>query len=336
MPDLVQTMFAYRNPPWHSKGKVVDQVLTAEEAIVAAGQDWEVALHDAEVAGVPIPGRFAIIRQDVLKEQGSMRKAIEAGACFGVVGKKYVPVQNRDLFGFFDPVVSREEGAFYHTGGVLMNGERVWLLAKVPGDFYVPGVPDDLIENYILMAAGHDGLLPIIIQHTMVRVVCHNTLSMALWENRSRVTIRHTASAQEKLAVAHKFFGLATQRASLFEQAAEKLLSYKVTPKFLDGFLKTVLPSPAEELGEDLSARTANQRERVELLFHGADYNNMVGMPGTGWSLYNAWTEFIDHDAPKHQATDRVNRNWFGSGRDRKMLAFKLLMEATGGDWPEA
>jgi phage/plasmid-like protein (TIGR03299 family) len=220
---------------------------------------------------------------------------------------------------------------------VLLGGRKVWFLAKIPGDFYVPGVPDDLLENYLLMAAAHDGSMGVIIKNTRIRVVCWNTLSMALSGPGSYVHIKHTASAPDKLKQAHIFFDLATKRTSKVKEATEALLGFRVTGKFMDKFLKNLLPSKPEEDGEEATAKTLNKRERIEILFAGADTNNLVGMGGTGWALYNAVAEYVDHDMPANEGTDTLNRTWFGRGEELKHEAFKLVMEeAFGKDWREA
>lgn len=334
MPDLVQSMFSYNEVPWHGKGQIVDHALTAEEAIVEAGMDWRVDLHPACLAGAEIPDAYAVVRQDIYKSAPTVDKAVENGAVLGLVGSKYHPVQNSELFSFFDPVVDRDAGAFYHTGGVLKGGRVVWLLAKVPGDFYV--VPDDKIENYLLLASSHDGSLPILAKHTPVRVVCWNTLSASLNIKATEVRIKHTRTAEYELQVAHKILGLATKRASMIQEAAEALLGYTVTPRILTRFLKRLLPSQSEKDGEEASKKAIAQREKVEILFAGADTNTMPGMKGTGWALYNAVAEYADHHKPAKSGTDTVHRMWFGSGEDLKLKAWKMLLNANKNDWEEA
>lgn len=331
MPDEVQTMFSVNEVPWHGKGKVVDHVLTAEEAIVEAGLDWKVALHEVCLAGEPVPDMYLVVRQDIFEEAGSVQEAVENGAVLGSVGSRYHPVQNRDLFRFFDPVVDPDEGAFYHTGGALKGGRVVWFLAKVPGDFYV--LDDDKVENYLLLASSHDGSLPVLAKHTPIRVVCNNTLGMSLNIKSTEVRIPHTESAEAKLAVAHTVLGLATKRIGLVQEAAQTLMSFQVGPGRLGKFLKRLMPSAPELEGEDVSARTAKQREMIEILFMGAENNTLPGMKGTGWALYNAVAEYADHHKPAQAATDKVHRMWFGGGEDLKLKAFNLLTKNDQSDW---
>jgi phage/plasmid-like protein (TIGR03299 family) len=205
----------------------------------------------------------------------------------------------------------------------------------VPGDFYVPGVSEDLVENYILLASSHDGSLHVTAKSTPVRVVCNNTLSMALAHASTTVQIRHTASAKYELAAAHTVLGLATKRSQALKEAAEALVSLKVTRKFFKGFVRALFPSVKERQGEEASAKAIHHREAVELLFS-TQLNNLPGMAGTGWSLYNAVTEYVDHKMPARRGTDTLDRAWFGTGEELKLKAFRLLAQQIDPNFEEA
>jgi phage/plasmid-like protein (TIGR03299 family) len=320
MPDFVQTCFSAGGiVPWHGKGVVIpEDAVTADIAIKAAGLDWTVGLAPVAVAGTPLDNYYATVRQDT-------------GDVLGIVGSRYVPVQNRDMFKFFDPVVDRDKGVFYHTGGVLLGGRRVWLLAKVPGDFYVPGVADDLIQPYILLANSHDGSLHVTAKPTHIRTVCWNTLQLALGEATTTVRIKHTSNAAYELAQAHRVLGLATKQSELAKEAAEALVHLRVGGRLFKRLVKALFPSSKEKQGEEASKKALVHRERVELLFSGLDRNNLKGMDGTGWAFYNAITDYVDHSMPYRKGTDPLDRAWFGSGEDLKEKAFKLLMDQIGG-----
>lgn len=317
MPDFVESMFSAREVPWHGKGTIVQHCLTAADAITAAGLDWQVVTEPVWVGGQETDWR-ATVRQDT-------------GAVLGIVSGRYCPVQNRELFSFFDRVVDPEEGAFYETGGSLKGGRRVWLLAKVPGDFYVPGVEEDLIQNYILLASSHDGSLCVLAKHTPVRVVCNNTLSMALAGHKQRqVSIRHTTNAVAQLREAHKALGLATRRVEVLKEATERLCTLKLNQKLIAHFLQTVFPSTAEVDGQPPSTKAIKHRELVHELYEVGAANILKGMRGTGWALYNATAEYADHLYPSRAGTDTLNRIWFGQGERLKTKAAAVLLGAGG------
>jgi len=120
-------MFYVGEPPWHGVGTRWAEPATAEEAISAAGLDWEVVKVPLYVAGGTrlheLPDKFATVRRDAIGTD-SLRS-------FGIVGPQYQPLQNRDAFRFFDDIAG-EAQAIYHTAGALGNGERIWLLVKLP------------------------------------------------------------------------------------------------------------------------------------------------------------------------------------------------------------
>ena len=151
--------------PWHRLGTRLDSPATAREAIVASGLDYRVAIKPlVTLEGTDVPQRKAVVRHDT-------------GDVLGVVGNSYVPVQNHQAFGFLDAVVA-DEGLRYHTAGALGKGERIWMLARLPGSIRV-GNSDDLVDKFLLLSNTHDGTTALRVFFTPIRVVCQNTLNLA-------------------------------------------------------------------------------------------------------------------------------------------------------------
>ena len=135
------SMFYTGDVPWHQLGRRLDRPATAEEAMNEARLDYTVVKRPmkAIIHGrhyVDVPGAFATVRTDT-------------NVVLGVVGSRYEPVQNKDCFSFFDPLIERDE-AVYHTAGVLGKGEKIWLLAKLP-DYIRVGKKGDPIEKFVLL-----------------------------------------------------------------------------------------------------------------------------------------------------------------------------------------
>jgi hypothetical protein len=171
--------------PWQNLGIELINPATAREAIVTAGLDYTVVKkplkevvrlnHTADVSD-----RWATVRTDT-------------GDILGIVGDSYEPIQNRDAFTFFDSLVGTEK-AIYETAGTLGRGERIWILAKLPGFIQVHG--KDIVNKYLLLSNSHDGSSPIEVKLTPIRVVCNNTLTAAM-KGAGKVQIRHTSNAAE-------------------------------------------------------------------------------------------------------------------------------------------
>src|ERR1035437_1888576 len=180
------SVFVVKDPAWHNLGQVVDNALTAEEAIIQAGLDFEVNkrpliyMSEDGTTMNPIANKSAMVRSDNQK-------------CLGIVGNNYTPIQNKDAFCFFDNLVNRSE-AIYHTAGALGQGEKIWILAKLPTDIVVG--KDDLIKNYVLIYNSHDGSAAVTALLTPTRVVCSNTLASALYGATNKVTVRHSINAE--------------------------------------------------------------------------------------------------------------------------------------------
>ena len=166
------SMFYLSEVPWHGLGVKLDRPATAKEAIEAAQLDWPVIKLPlfAGSKHIVVPDKFAVVR----KTRNLVQKT---DPVLGIVGKDYTPLQNCDAFRFFDPMVG-QNAAIYHTAGALGQGERVWILAKLPGHIRV--AKDDITEKYLLLSNSHDGKSSVQIKFTPVRVVCQNTLTIAL------------------------------------------------------------------------------------------------------------------------------------------------------------
>ena len=191
-----RTAMAYfGETPWHKLGTKLDRPATAAEAIEAAGLNYEVRLTSLITEnGIPVTQKKAVVRgdtQDVL----------------GVVGNSYVPVQNREAFQFLDTVVADGE-VRYHTAGALGKGERIWMLAKLPGHIRVKNT-DDITEKFLLLHNSHDGTSSLRVFFTPIRVVCANTLSVAQRDARGQgVSIIHKGDLSAKVREAQKVLGL--------------------------------------------------------------------------------------------------------------------------------
>lgn len=296
-------MFYYGERPWHGLGTQVDHVLTAEEALEEARLNWLVEkrqIYFKETDGMFTEAKgFAVVRTDY-------------EIPLGIVGSKYVPIQNNESFDFMDQLVMSKE-AKYHTAGALHNGARVWLLAKLPGNIVV--MNNDSVEKYLLLVNNHDGKGCLKVMFTPIRVVCQNTLTLALHSAQTSVNITHRGDIDKKKFEAQRVLGIAVTHFKEMEETYKNFASYQITNTDLKSYIEEVIPGDSKV--------TQNMRDKVEELYEvgaGAELTR-----GTLWGAYNAVTEYVDHYRQNYQKNpDRyleyVN---FGSGAWLKTKAFE-------------
>ena len=304
------SMFYTGEVPWHRLGIHLQNPATAQEAIEAAQLDFKVQLKPVKTVinrkQKIVPNTFATVRMDT-KE------------VLGVVGSRYEPIQNKDAFAFFDALVDSDE-AIYHTAGVLGKGERIWVLAKLPS--YIRVGKNDIVEKFLLLVNSHDGSQVLRAKITPIRVICANTLSIALQGGEQEVRIRHTPNAVHKLAEAHKLLGLSNHLYMQLDSIFNKMALRKVTDKQLKEYLQALVPS-----NPDAKFQTRNENIREAILeLHEAGQGAEMSR-GTLWGAYNAATEFSDHVQHGRDTSKQLKSIWFGSGERLKLRAFALAQK---------
>lgn len=310
------SMAYFGESPWHGLGTALDNPATAAEAIVAAGLDYHIDLLPLQTTdGRPVPRRKAAVRSD-------------NGTVLGVVGNSYVPIQNAAAFEFLDAVVA-DGGLRYHTVGALGRGERIWLLAKLPGHIRVND-SDDITEKYLLLSNSHDGTAALRVFFTPIRVVCANTLSIAHRQGRHHgVSVLHKGDLQAKVQEAQKVLGIAHRFYEEVELKIDVLAHHYPTREQLDQLFSSLFPDPVEN--PDRSRAGCIRQELFHLFEHGRG-QDIEGIRHTAWAALNAVTEYIDHHRPtrassaSERAGRRLNSQWFGSGARLKAKAWELAL----------
>lgn len=291
--------------PWHGLGKVVDGALTAEEAIEAAGLGWNVVKRPMFVPGpegddnyYPIDGHYAIVRGDT-------------GGVLGVTKGRYMPLQNREAFGFFDNIVAKQE-AIFHTAGSLFDGKRIWIMAKLPGEIVVKG--QDITEKFLLLTNGHDGQSVTEVKFTSVRVVCQNTLKMALKEAGNTIRIRHTQSMHDKLAQAVQLMGITNRYYDSLNDRIQALAKKELSASQVSGYL------------DDVYGDQERAKEAILELVETGMGTDIPGVRGTAWGAYNAVTEYTNHHARYKNDNIKWDNLWFKRSAEISERAFDLAL----------
>ena len=310
----VETMFSALETPWHKLGKVTDGVLTANDALVQAELDWEVVLKHISFTNkfgnytteTTIQDKYAVVRDSDY-------------SCLGVVGSKYTPVQNRDAFTFMDNIVDSGE-AKYETAGSLYGGRQIWILMNLSNVEGIEQVDGDKIVPYVLLTNSHDGTSALKVVTTPVRVVCSNTLRMALKSARQSFTVRHTSGISNKVDYARDALGIVVKYYSEFQKEVEKMIDTQVSDdKFMEIVAK-VFPRPSDEEMEKprIASNYKHKIANIETNYVGELHS------GTAWGVLNAfnsyelWQKKVRGNALERQAknfiadsqsiTDKVQR----------------------------
>lgn len=309
----VQNMLSVNERPWHGLGVILDAPPTIQEAIKLAGLDWAVEkrpLFRVDGENQIQSEAYSIVRMDTNKE-------------LGIVKKGYVPLQNADVFDWFNPFIDQNEVSI-ETAGCLGEGERLWVMAKLNRDPSVIADGDDILK-YLMLSNSHDGSLAIRVGYTPIRVVCSNTLAMAHGNKYSKfIRVKHTKSSKVSL---DKLREIMDNENAQFEATAEQyrfLRSHMFKTEDVKKYVKLIIVGE-DKPDADISTRSKNQINDIIGLLE--DPRQKVGgMEGTWWAAYNSINQYFNYDAGRN-ANSRMNSLWFGPNGDANAYALKLATE---------
>ena len=274
----VETMFYVRETPWHGLGTRVMEAPSSKEALGLAGLDWKVVQEPVYTqAEELIEGYKANVRD-------SDRKVL------GVVTNRYRIIQNEEAFGFTDALLGK--GVRYETAGSLQGGRKVWLLARLPHEYIISG---ERISPYLVFSNAHDGSGAVRVALTPIRVVCNNTLNLALSTAKRSWSMMHTGNVQEKLEEAKDTLFRAETYMDSLGKEFDELRKKKLTDKQVMDYIEILLPM------EDNT--TPQQRKNISRLREdmGRRYFDAPDLKTVGKNAYcfiNAVSDFATHAEP--------------------------------------
>jgi phage/plasmid-like protein (TIGR03299 family) len=316
-------MAYYGEVPWHKLGMAVPKGVTAEQMIRAAGLDWKVELRPARGAQeINRKGEFS--RYEVVRVPRP--KTEETEVLLGVVSRRYKPLQNVEAFEFFDPIVG-EKKAYFETAGALGEGERIWVMAKMPEAMEI--VRGDECFKYLLLSNTHSGDGSVIVKFTSMRVVCENTLMLAMEDGQKAYRVRHSKMMRFRLDELAEFLAITQQVFLQAEECFKRLAKVHMIGGRLEHYLEAVFPrSEAQKKRAEKPPRWGFLRE----IFESQPDLQLSGVRGTLWGAYNAVTRFEDYKQPQQeeQPEQRLERTWFGGGANLKLTALEKAKELAG------
>jgi phage/plasmid-like protein (TIGR03299 family) len=277
-----QVAFAsLREPAWHNLGTIFqDEVTTAEMLSLAHLNGWNVRLADIDLPARSHRTWYGVVRTNPFDGENDV---------LGIVGARYRVLQNEDLFDFGDALL---DGGRWETAGSIKNGTVVFgSLALDRETVLDPNGVSDKIDNYLLVHTSHDGSVSVQASVTPVRVVCQNTLNMALRGVKQSYKIRHTETVTGKVQAAREALGLAKAYLDEFDKMAQDLIQTTITDQQFYDLITAVYPKP--EAGGSKAAMTkwVNKVDTINSIYTGPT-NYMIA--GTAWGAVNALTERLD------------------------------------------
>lgn len=292
MAHNVETMMYVREVPWHGLGTKVDEAPTSKDALHLAGLDWDVVQTPVYMEnGIEIPNYKANVRST-------------DNACLGIVTDRYKIVQNTEAFEFTDAIVGETEDGVvkYETAGSLCGGRKIWMLARMPAK----KVLDDDVEPYMCFTNSHDGSGAIRICMTPIRVVCNNTLNMALNRAQRQWSTKHVGDMQSKLEEARMCLSLANRYMDSLSEEAERLANAKLYREQIDEILDMMFPAD-----EDMSDRKRNGIEQTKNEFYIAYHMpDIMKFRDTAWGAINAMSDMVTHTAPRRNTKNFSENRW--------------------------
>lgn len=314
MAHLVENMAYVDATPWHGLGNHLPVNQPIEVWQQAAGMDWSIreteVLYSVANTGLhvkPFPESKVLYRSDSL-------------APLSVVSKRYSVVQPHDVLEFYRDLVSA--GGFeLETAGVLKGGKKLWALAKTGQETILKG--NDKVKAYLLLATSCDGTLATTAQFTSVRVVCNNTLQMAVGERAGAVKVPHSTKFDPAAVKLELGLGLSAWDSFM---ASIRAMSAKPVNKFeAMSYLVDVLGDRDIPLGDQPNQKAL---QAVHALFAGGGKGaDLPAASGTAWGLLNAVTEYVDHSRRARSQDYRLDSAWFGQGATIKGKAFERALK---------
>ncbi len=319
MAHQVETMFYAREVPWHGLGVRVENALTSEEALKTAGLEWEVASRPV-YAYLPgdAPAEASIMTGDsdflkVTDRRANIRLSDQT--VLGVVSDRYRIVQNRDAFSFTDALLGGAHKVRYESAGSLFNGRRVWMLAKMDGI----DVLGDVVEPYLVFTNSHDASTGVRVAITPIRVVCNNTLTMAI-DGAVRVwSAMHTGNIMEKINEAQETLRKVEAYIEGMPALAEVMADTNIYPDEVEKVFDALFPTPKDP-GKIALANIERQKNTLNTLWQTSP--DIAEWKDTAWGLYNAVTDMAGHMVPLRE-TETFAENRFATLVDGHPLIAK-------------
>ena len=334
MAHLVETMAYTGLTPWHGLGSQLPEKQPLEVWAQAAGMDWQIKespvhfsidnVHNASMFG-------SFDEQKVLYRS-------DTNTALSVVSNRYQVVQPMEVLEFYRDL-TEQAGFELETAGVLKGGRKFWALARTGKSTVLKG--NDLVNGYVLLATSCDGSLATVAMPTTVRVVCNNTLSIAVNGAEQAIKVSHRSNFDAD-AVKRRL-GIAVSQWDQFMYEMKVLSERKVNVKEANRYFETLLSSNPTDVTPVIGAKShlkllnaqtesvmPNERayKKLQAMYGGQGRGaELTAAKDTAWGLLCAVTEFVDHERQARSTENRLDSAWFGNGGQMKQKALEQALQ---------
>jgi phage/plasmid-like protein (TIGR03299 family) len=314
----VETMAYAGETPWHGLGNKVEDCLTPEQMLVAAGLDWSVSKRgiyysraNSGLKAGKVDTKFALVRDS-------------DDQFLDIVGSAYKPVQNAEAMKFFKEFVEAGN-ATMETAGSLHDGKKVWGLAKLGEGFKLSS--GDTLNSHLLLVNHHLWGFSLVAKRVHTRVVCQNTLSMALGEKGSEYRMNHLKTFDDlRISEAKEILGLARDLAADDYKIVETLAGIKLPRELQIEELAKIFQPKMEEFSEEAVTKANRTMKLLNAFLDTAPGSDLDTSQGTAWGVVNAVTYWQSHVAGRTQSA-RLDSAWLGENQRKTQKLIDNLLE---------
>ena len=332
MAHLIETMAYAGQTPWHGLGEHLPEQQPLEVWAEAAGMNWQIQESPVHYA---IDNPLNVSMFGTFDEQKVLYRS-DTNTALSVVSNRYQVVQPMEVLEFYRDL-TEQAGFELETAGVLKGGRKFWALAKTGHSTALKG--NDVVNGYLLLATSCDGSLATVAMPTTVRVVCNNTLSIAVNNSENAVKVSHR-SVFDADAV-KKRLGVAVSHWDQFMYEMKVLSERKVSTKEANAYFETLLtqttpqspdntPSGLRLLKPSSTPIIPNERayKKLQTMYGGQGRGaELTAAKNTAWGLLCAVTEFVDHERQARSTENRLDSAWFGNGAQMKQQALNQALQ---------
>lgn len=319
MAHLVESMAYVGQTPWHGLGNVLTPNRPIEDWIIQAGLNWQI--EDSPVRYL-VGGHERLGEIKAFPDQKVLFRS-DTHEALSVVGHRYQVVQPREILEFYRDLTDKS-GFALETAGVLKGGRKIWALARTGQSSVLKG--KDVTNAYVLLATACDGTMATTAQFTSIRVVCNNTLAVAVGTSSGAVKVPHR-SVFDPIAVKQQL-GISVTAWDDYMYRLKQLSERTVKVSDAKHFMLRVFTDQRKAVNGNTHERAMT---KALSLFEGEGRGSeLASAKGTAYGLLNAVTEFVDHERRARTTDHRLESAWFGQGAHlkRKALDEALLMVA--------